>query len=81
MGSVFTKGRPTKNVPVNSSKEVMKTNTALASRPGAAKGSEILKKVTRLLAPTLLAASSITGGIDLNVALVIQTPNTRPTKI
>ena len=34
MGSVFTKGSPTKKVPVNSSKEVIKTNTALASSPG-----------------------------------------------
>jgi hypothetical protein len=81
MGRVFTKGSPTKKVPVNSSRDVMNTNTALASKPGAARGRVILKKALVLLAPTLLAASSRCGGIDLNVAFVIHTPNTRPTRI
>jgi hypothetical protein len=45
IGNVLTKGRPMKNVPVNSSREVMKTNTELARSPGAARGKVMWKKV------------------------------------
>ena len=63
------KGRPTKKVPVNSSRDVMKTKTALANKPGAARGRLILKKAARPVAPTLRAASSRLGGIARKVAL------------
>ena len=79
IGKVDIKGKPMKNVPVNSSSEVRKTNTALASSPGAASGKVICTKALNFDAPTLRAASSSSGGILLNAALEIQTAKTKLT--
>ena len=66
-------GAPMKKVPVNSSKDVIKTNMELAIKPGVARGRVMRKKTRSRDAPRFLAASSKVTGIDLNAAVVIQT--------
>lgn len=79
MGRVVTKGMPIKKVPVNSSMEVRNTKTALAISPGVEIGIVTLRNAFNLEAPTLRAASSNSGGIELKVLAVIQTAKTKPT--
>ena len=59
----------------NSFQASVKVNTAAATRPGAAIGSSTSDIDWRRLAPSIWAASSISGGIPLKYPISIQVQN------
>jgi hypothetical protein len=73
LGRVMTLGVLKNNAMISSSKEVRKAKKAAAASPGAIKGKTTRLRVTKRLAPRLIAACSRMGSIPLRVALTMTT--------